>query len=130
MMRQYCCLREAPSSVAGRDAHAEHANLAQPPDHLVGNARFAVDAGRIDVIARISADLVDRLPRGRFDFWREHGIGEDRLAPKSAEEQVLGEPGPLRPGEEQFLGLFDLLAAKFGLGGGLGKIPALESAQR
>ncbi len=111
-------LRETASAVAGRNAHAEHADLPQAAHHVVGNQRFAVDAGGVDVIAGVLADLVDRASRGGFQFRWERGIRNDRLATEAAEEEILCEPGLLGTGKEEFFRLLDLLAAKFGLGGG------------
>ena len=78
-------LRETASAIAGRDAHAQHADLPESAHHVVGNQRFAVDAGGVDVIASVLADLVDRalawrlpVPAGATDTGRSTRCGSGR----------------------------------------------------
>ncbi len=86
-------LGEAEAAVGLVDLHAEGAQLLQAADHLVGDARLALDQPAVDLVSQEVAEpaeerlaLVHRLGRG-------YRVRVDQVEPEAAEEQFLGEAG-------------------------------------
>ncbi len=86
-------LGETETAVLGVDLHAEGAELLEPVDDLVGDARLALDAGGVDLRLAEVAELGEELLAALGRFVVRERVGVDEVEPEAAEEQFLGEAG-------------------------------------
>src|SRR4029077_19320700 len=71
--------REAVSAVGFGDRHPERAQVRETPDDFLRNAMLAVDARRVDMVAREIAEGLEKGRDGLALFRRNLGDREDRL---------------------------------------------------
>ena len=84
-------LGEAEAAVLDVDLHAERAELLEPVDHLVRDARLALDVGAVDLRLAEVAQLREELLAAPDVLAGGHGMGMDEVEPEAAEEELLGE---------------------------------------
>src|SRR5205807_1963913 len=102
-------LRHSLTTVLHRYGHAEDTDIAQAVHDICRNFGLPIDGGGVDMLVAIATDvghpLGDLFLLGLIHL----GVRIDLRGVKSSEEKTVGERGLLRPREEYFLGLADLL---------------------
>jgi enoyl-CoA hydratase/carnithine racemase len=92
-----------------RRRHPQHAQPAEPLDHLAGDLRPAVDFGRVELRVAERPEFRQRRVDLRPLLVRQPGIRQQQIVRQPSVEQFFGQAAALRSGEEQFFRLADLL---------------------
>ena len=105
-------LREPEPAVLLGHLHAERAELLEPVDHRVGDARVALDRQRVDVLDEERAQALEEPLAALDRLGVELRLGMDQVEPQAAEEEVLAEARQLPLALAGLLG--DLTGFSFG----------------